>query len=83
MMVEYFPGIKTEQPHRMTEKRYLDSPETIIIHVGTNNLRTTRNLDCVMEEVGGYGKEETPELQTCPEWSVATYICVMEAYWVS
>ena len=64
----------------MTEKRELCSPETVIIHVGTNDLKTARNLAFVMGEVY-YGKEETPELQICPEWSVATYRCVMGAYW--
>jgi len=55
------------------EKRDLrvGSPENVIIHVGINDLRTTRNLDFVMGEVY-YAKEETPELQTCPEWSAAT-----------
>ena len=48
MKVESFSGIKTEQLHRVTEERYLDSPENVIINVGTNNLRTTRNLDFVM-----------------------------------
>jgi hypothetical protein len=38
MMLEDFPGIKTEQLHRVTEERDLGSPETIIIHVGTNEL---------------------------------------------
>ena len=47
MKVEIFPGIKTEQLHRVIGKRYLDSPENII-KVGTNNMRTTRNLDFVM-----------------------------------
>ena len=51
MMVECFPGIKTEQLHRETEDRYLRSPETAIIHVGTNDLITTRNLYFVMGEV--------------------------------
>jgi hypothetical protein len=50
MMVECFPGIKTEQLHRMIEKSNLGSPETVIIHVGTNDLRTKRNLDFVMGE---------------------------------
>ena len=50
----------------MTEKRDLCSPETVIIQVGTNDLKTARNLDFVMEEVY-YGREETPELQTCPD----------------
>ena len=51
--------------------RDLGSPETVIIHVGTNDMRTTRNLDFIMGEVytmciGVYGKEETSELQTYP-----------------
>ena len=51
MMVECFPGIETEQLRRVVEKRDLGSPEIIIIHVGTNDLRTTRNLYFVMGEV--------------------------------
>ena len=47
MMVECFPGIITEQLHRVIEKTDLGSPETVIIHVGTNDLRTTRSLDFV------------------------------------
>ena len=66
MKVECFPGIKTEQLHRVMEKKDLVSSETVIIHVGTNDLRTTRNLDFVMGEV------YATELQTCPEWSVET-----------
>ena len=33
------------------EKRHLVSPRTVIIHVDTNDLRTTRNLDFVIGEV--------------------------------
>ena len=33
------------------EKRDLVSPEPVIIHGGTNNLKTMRNLDFVMREV--------------------------------
>jgi len=51
MKVECFPGIKTEQLYRVMEKRNLVSPDTVIIHVGTNDLKTTRNLDFVMGEV--------------------------------
>ena len=51
MKVECFPGVKTKQLHRVLEKRDLVSPETLIIHVGANDLRTTRNLDFVMGEV--------------------------------
>jgi len=51
MKVEFFPGIKTEQLHRMMGKRDLVNPDTVIIHVGTNDFTTTRNLDIVMGEV--------------------------------
>ena len=51
MMVECFPGIKTEQLHRVIEKRDLGSSETVVIDVGTNDLRTTGNLDSVTGEV--------------------------------
>jgi hypothetical protein len=58
------------------QKRDVGSPETVIIHVGTIDMTATRNLDFVMAEVricvGVYGKEETFELQTCPEWSAVT-----------
>jgi hypothetical protein len=51
MMVDCFPVIKTKQLLRVIEKRDLGSPETVIIQAGTNDLRTTRNLDFVMGEV--------------------------------
>ena len=35
----------------MMERRELDCAETLIIHVGTNNLGSTRNLDFIMGEV--------------------------------
>jgi hypothetical protein len=50
MKVECFPGIRTEQLHRVIEKRDLVSSDTVIIHVGTNDLKT-RNLDFVMGDV--------------------------------
>jgi len=37
-----------EKLHRVIENRDLESPYTVIIHVGTNNLRRNRNLDYVM-----------------------------------
>ena len=51
MRVECFPGIKTEQLHRVMDKADLGSPETVIFHVGTNDLKATGNLDRVMGEV--------------------------------
>jgi len=51
MMMECFPGIKTEQLHTVIENRDLGSPETVVIHVDTNDMRTTRNLGFIMGEV--------------------------------
>ena len=53
----------------MLEKRDLVSPGTLIIHVGTNDLKTTRNLDFVMGEVYALMStaKKSSELQTCPE----------------
>jgi hypothetical protein len=48
MREECFPGIKSEQLHRVTQKRDIGSPETVIIHVGTNDFRKTRNLDALV-----------------------------------
>jgi hypothetical protein len=47
MMVECFPGIKTE--HLQSDRKGdLDSPETVI-HLDANDLRTATNLDFIME----------------------------------
>jgi hypothetical protein len=51
MMVECFQGFKTDQLHRVTEKRDLGTPETVIIHMGTNDLRITRNRYFLLGEV--------------------------------
>lgn len=64
MKVECFPGIKTEQLHRVMEKIDLVSPETVIIHVGTNDLKT-RNLDFVMGEVHGLVSTTKKKLPNC------------------
>jgi len=63
MMMEHIPGIETEQLHRATEKRDLGSTETVIIHVGTNDMRTMINLDFVTGEIYtlvATGKREIP-----------------------
>jgi hypothetical protein len=39
--VECFLGIRTEQLHRVVEYRDLRCPDTVVIHVGTNDLRRT------------------------------------------
>ena len=50
MKVECFPGIKTVQLHKVLEKREPAGAETetVIIHVGTNDLSEMRNLDYIM-----------------------------------
>ena len=58
-------GRKTEQLHRVMEKRNLVSPDTIIIHVGTNVLKTTRNLDFVMGEVYALVSTAKKKLPNC------------------
>ena len=64
-MVERFPGIKTEQLHRVIEKRDLGSAETVIIHVGRNDLRTTGNLAFVMGEAYALVATAKRELPNC------------------
>jgi hypothetical protein len=51
MSVKCFLGIRTEQLHKVIDKSDTGSPETVIIHVRTNDLRITTNLDLVMGEV--------------------------------
>jgi hypothetical protein len=51
MKVECFLGIRTEQVHRVIENRHLGKPDTIVIHVGTNDLRQTGNLNYVVGDV--------------------------------
>jgi hypothetical protein len=51
MNLECLPVHKTEQLLRVLEKRDLGSLEFVIIKVGTNDIRTTRNLDFVKGEV--------------------------------
>jgi len=51
MKVECFPGIRTEQLLTVIVNRNVGNPDTVVIHVGTNNLRRTGNLDYVMGDV--------------------------------
>ena len=51
MKVECFPGNRTEQLQRVIERRELGSPDSVVIPVGTNDLRRTGNLDYVMGDV--------------------------------
>jgi hypothetical protein len=50
MKVECFPGISTEQLHRVINRRDIGS-QKLIIHVGTNGLRRARDIYFLMGEV--------------------------------
>jgi hypothetical protein len=51
MRVECFPGIRADQLRIVMENRNLGYLHTVVIHVGTNDVRRSRNLDYVMGEV--------------------------------
>ena len=46
-----FPGIRAEQLQRVIEKRDFGNPNTVIIHVGTNDIKSSKNLDYVMGDI--------------------------------
>ena len=50
MRVKCFPGIKTEQLRRVIENRGLGCADAVVIYVGTNGVRSYKNLDYVMGE---------------------------------
>jgi hypothetical protein len=49
--VECFPGIRTEELHRIIENGDIGNPDTVVIHVGTSDLRRTGNVDYVVVDV--------------------------------
>jgi hypothetical protein len=51
MRVECFPGIRADQLRREMENRNFGYSDTVVIHVDTNDVRRSRNLDYVMGEV--------------------------------
>ena len=65
MKVECFPVIKTEQVQRVLEERDLVSPETLIIHVCTNYLKTARNLGSMMGKVYALVSTANKKLPNC------------------
>ncbi len=46
-----FPGIRLEQLQRVIEKSDLENSNTVVIHVGTNDIKRTKNLDYVMRDI--------------------------------
>ena len=51
MRVECFPGIRTDQLRRVMENSDIGHSDAVVIHVGTNDLRRSRNLYYIMGEV--------------------------------
>ena len=51
MRVECFPVIRADQLCRLMENRNLRHSDTVVIHVGTNDFRRSRNLNYLMGEV--------------------------------
>jgi hypothetical protein len=49
--VECFPGIRTGQLHIVIKNTDLGNTDTVVIHVGTNDLRRTGNLNSFMGDV--------------------------------
>lgn len=49
----------------MIEGRDVCGPETVIVHVGTDDLRTKKNLDFVMEEVNALVATTKIKLPNC------------------
>jgi hypothetical protein len=51
MRFECFPGIRADQLRRVTENRDLGYSDDDVIHVGTNDVRRSSNLDYITGEV--------------------------------
>jgi hypothetical protein len=51
MRVECFPGIRADHLRGVMENKNLGYSDTVVIHVRTNDVRRSRNLDYVMGEV--------------------------------
>ena len=64
MKFECFPGIRTEQLHRVNENKDLGSPDTIVIRIGTNGLRITLNIDYNMGDVYDFVNSEKTKFST-------------------
>jgi hypothetical protein len=48
MTVDCFKGIGTETLHRVSNNRSLGTPDAVVIHSGTSDLKRSVNMDCVM-----------------------------------
>jgi len=51
MGVKSFPGIRADRLRRVMRNRDLAYSDTVLIHVGTKDIRRSRNFDYIMREV--------------------------------
>ena len=85
LKVECFPGIRTENCIELLKtERDLGSPDTVVIHVGTNVLRRTGNLSYVMGDV--YDLVNTAKAKFSTSTAVLSDVCaearrVLAVYW--
>ena len=49
--VECFPGIRADQLRRVMPNRDFGHSDAVVIRVGTNDVRRSRNFDCILGEV--------------------------------
>jgi len=69
---------------RVIENRDLGSPDTVVIHVGTNDLRRTGNLDYVMGDVYDFvntAKKIVFNIHRNSVWCVVEDRRDIAAYW--
>jgi hypothetical protein len=83
IMVQCFLGIRTEQLCRVMENRDLETPDGVVIHVGTNDLKRSVNLDYVLGEVQSpvnMAKVKFPQskfvLSGALRWTDAAWRCI-------
>jgi len=48
MRVECIPGVRVDERRNVMENRDFRHSDAVVIHVGTNDVRRSRNLDCIM-----------------------------------
>ena len=72
MRVECFPGIRADQLRRVIQNRDLGCSEAVVIHVGTNDVRSCRNLDYIMGDVYDLVNTEKGKI---PGFKIDRYWC--------
>jgi lysophospholipase L1-like esterase len=71
--VQYFPGIRTEELKKVVENGELGNPDTVLIHIGTNDFGKNGNLVYLMVEVCNLvntAKTKQKEIKINTEWLI-------------